>query len=218
MFIGNSEASQILRYGDFVILFFMGSILGFLIEGLWSIVRTGLWENHSALVWGPFCIIYGFGAAAMYLLSYLLRNAPLPLQFLCFAVGGSVIEYIGSFIQEWIFGSISWDYSNHFMNVNGRISLQMAIAWGILGIGFSKLLYPLLQKAFSRIEGGYTGTFCIFLSIFMLANVLVSSAAVLRWRERTNGKPAGNSVEHYIDRRFNDERMHRIYKNMRFVR
>lgn len=217
IFMGNQKIYQILQYNDLVILFFFGSILGFLIEGLWSIVRTGHWENHAALVWGPFCIIYGFGAAVMYLLSYLFGNSPLPLQFLCFAVGGSAIEYIGSFIQEWLFGSISWDYSNHFMNINGRISLQMAIAWGILGTGFSRLLYPFLQKAFSHIHGGYIGTFCFLLSIFMLANILVSSAAVLRWRERTVGKPASTSVEHYLDRRFDDERMHRIYKNMRFV-
>ena len=50
-----------LRYTTLFWLFFLGSIAGFVLEGLWRIILVGHWENHSATVWGPFCIVYGIG-------------------------------------------------------------------------------------------------------------------------------------------------------------
>ncbi|MBQ8345061.1 MAG: hypothetical protein IJY42_02210, partial [Clostridia bacterium] len=43
-------------YLDLFWLFLFGSVLGFLLEGVWSIFKRGQWDNHSATVWGPFCI------------------------------------------------------------------------------------------------------------------------------------------------------------------
>lgn len=61
---------------DYVALFWLfmaGSALGFIAEGLRCVLTDGHWENHSSTVWGPFCIIYGVGALAVYLISGLLR-------------------------------------------------------------------------------------------------------------------------------------------------
>ena len=51
---------------------------------------------------------------------------------------------------------------------------------------------------------------------FMAVNVTVSGFAVVRWAERVNGTEASGAFEEFIDERFPDERMERIYPNMDF--
>lgn len=70
-----------ISYTNLFWLFMLGSVAGFVLEGLWCILMEGHWENHSATVWGPFCIIYGIGAAAVSLLSILLKGRVLPSGF-----------------------------------------------------------------------------------------------------------------------------------------
>ena len=56
-------------YYDLFWMFVFGSVTGFLLEGVWSAWRFGAWANHSATVWGPFCIVYGAGMVAVYLVA-----------------------------------------------------------------------------------------------------------------------------------------------------
>ena len=114
---------QKLRFSTVVFLFFFGSIIGFILEGLWCILKRGHWENHSATVFGPFCVIYGFGMVAFYLLSLFTNRKNLFIQLILSGLVGSGLEYIASFFQEKLFGSTSWDYSDHAFNLGGRISL-----------------------------------------------------------------------------------------------
>ena len=117
------------NYPEMFFLFFAGSVLGFLLEGIWRVIRTGAWENHAATVWGPFCIIYGFGAAALYWISGQASDLPIWAQFLLYALIGAAVEYLGSWGQELVFGSVSWDYSDRLLNINGRICLSMTLVW-----------------------------------------------------------------------------------------
>ena len=54
------------------------------------------------------------------------------------------------------------------------------------------------------------------LAAFMAVNVVVSGFAVLRWSERLKGVEATGVFEELIDERFPNERMERIYPNMKF--
>ena len=54
------------------------------------------------------------------------------------------------------------------------------------------------------------------LCVFMAVNSLVSLAAVTRWSERVYGVEADSALEEFIDERFPDERMERVYPNMEF--
>lgn len=198
-------------------LFLFGSVIGFILEGLWCILRKGAWESHSATVVGPFCIIYGFGAVAIYLLSSVLKEKSLPVQFVLFALSGATVEYLGSLIQEHILGSRSWDYSNQFLNIGGRISLRMTLIWGILGIAFEHLLFSPLTRLFDRLDGRFWSVGCAALTVFMAADILLSAATILRWRDRlSDDPPAENAVEQYLDQKYDNEAMERIYPNMRF--
>lgn len=206
----------LLNYQTLFWLFMTGSVFGFVLEGLWSIIKVGHWERHAAVLWGPFCIIYGIGAAAAFLISEIFSGKNLPLQFgVCF-LSGAVVEYFGSFFQELCFGSVSWDYSEHFLNIGGRVSLQMALAWGILGVLFIRFLSPLLNRAFAKMNGKKSVLFCGILSIFMTLNLAATSVAVTRWQERQESIPPGNSIERAADYIYGDEKMEQLFSNMRF--
>lgn len=72
-----------IRYSTLFWLFMLGSVAGFVLEGLWCVLCKGHWEHHSATVWGPFCLIYGIGTVAVYLLSVVLKSKNLLVQSGC---------------------------------------------------------------------------------------------------------------------------------------
>ena len=45
--------------------FIIYSIVGFIIETIFGIITKGTWESRQSFLYGPFCAIYGFGAAIM---------------------------------------------------------------------------------------------------------------------------------------------------------
>jgi len=206
-----------IKYSDIFWIFFLGSILGFIIEGIWSMLKRGRWENHSATVWGPFCLVYGIGAVVIYLLASWLDGKNIFAQYLVYAIAGSTVEYLTSLFQEVAFGSKSWDYSHHTVNLGGRASFRMTLIWGSLGLAFVYLAYHPLRNMFARYEGKSNHILVLVLSIFMVANLAVSAFAVRRWADRASGIAPKNKIELFFDERFDDNRMKKIYSNMEFI-
>ena len=198
-------------------LFFIGSILGFFLEGLWSLLWDGHWINHSATVWGPFCIIYGLGGVAAYLLSVPLKDQNPLVQFFVFSLSGTVVEYLGSLFQELCFGSVSWDYSDQPFNLQGRVCLQMAVLWGLLGLAFVRLLFPWLNRFFAKRTGKGWNIACAVLSVFMAVNLLVTSLAVMRWEERLQGVARETPAAQWLDENYDNQTMEAIFSNMEFL-
>lgn len=212
---GREETQVKTDYATLFWLFMAGSVLGFIAEGLWCVLTDGHWESHSSTVWGPFCIIYGFGAVAVYLISGLLRGRGLAGQFVAFSVSGAAVEFLGSLLQELCFGSVSWDYSAHALNLGGRVSFKMALMWGVLGVAFIRLVFPALRRVLSRIQGNGARAFCVVMSMFMAVNLAVTSAAILRWRDRN--ADVGSPFVQWIDSTYDDSTMARIFPNMVFT-
>ena len=199
-------------------LFIIGSVIGFILEGIWHIIRKGSWESHSATVWGPFCIIYGIAAIVLYIAAIFLKDRNIFFQMVICAVTGSAIEYFSSLFQEVCFGSTSWNYSKQMFNIGGRISLRMTILWMLLGIIFIKLMFPVLAKLVAGTRNRRKDILCLCFSFFMGFNLFVTSAAVLRWGERID-KPnilPRSSVEAFLDEKFDNERMEKTFPNMVF--
>ena len=82
---------------------------------------------------------YGLGAMAYYIL--LLKTQDTKKVFILSFLMGGLLEFICSYLQEIIFGSVSWDYSGTFLNINGRTNFQYCIYWGIIGIVFLKIFW-----------------------------------------------------------------------------
>ncbi len=198
---------QKITYPTVFWLFIIGSIIGYFLEGIWCVLQTGTWESHPGTIWGPFCIIYGIGTVSVYLLSVVLKEKHALLQFLCFSLSGAAVEYLSSLFQEVCFGSVSWNYSQHFLNIGGRISLKMTFMWGLLGLLFIQFVYPPLERLQENLQGKFWTTACILFTAFMVINLLVTSAALVRWKNRVHKIPASSHTEQWLDETYDDERM-----------
>lgn len=195
---------------------FVGSFAGVVVEMLWCLVRNGYIESRAGLVYGPFNLLYGAGAVVLTLALYRYRNRGYLLSFLGGMIVGSVVEYVCSWGQEALFGSRSWDYSNLPFNLNGRICLLYSVFWGVLGVLWIKDLYPRMAKWILKIpnRAGKIMTWC--LTAFLVINAVVTCVAVARWSQRVQGDPPASSFWSFVDERFPDERMERIFANMEF--
>ena len=214
----DSRQERALAFPTLFGLFIAGSLAGFVMEGVWHFFRTGEWGFRVATLWGPFCIIYGAGAVAMYLMALVVEKRPPLTQFLSFALVGSGVEYLSGLFQEFAFGTVSWDYSHHPLNLGGRISVRMTFLWGIVGMCAMYLLLPLVLRSFNRLQMSRRTGLCRAAAVCMAVNLLLTSAALLRWHERVmTSTPASNRVEAWIDHSWPDERMHSRFPNMIFT-
>ena len=213
----NTRAKRLfLGYEELFWVFFLGSILGFVVEGVWHIVLVGEWVDHSATVVGPFCTVYGVGAVAAFLVARMIPRRRVGLQFVGFAIVGGAVEYFTSLFQERTFGSVSWDYSSHTLNIGGRVSAQMAILWGFLGMVFVGLIYPTLKRLLCRMHTPRWHIFCVACSVFMACNLIISASAIFRWKERAQSLPPSSKWEVYLDEVYPDARMEYVYCDMHF--
>lgn len=199
-------------------VFFIGCFGGVVVETIFCLITRGHYESRVGLVYGPFNLVYGLGALALNMLLYKYRNRSKIYAFLGGMIVGSVIEYFCSYFQELLFGSVSWDYSNMPFNLNGRICLLYSIFWGILGVLWIKEIYPRMAKWILKIPNSFGKVLTWFLLMFMLFNSIISGLSVYRWYQRVQEVPASSDFEVWIDERFPNERMEKIYANLEFVK
>ena len=53
---------------------------------------------------------------------------------------------VAGFVLDALFRARFWDYTNDFMNLNGRISIFFSFAWGIIALIFIHFIHPLVEK------------------------------------------------------------------------
>ena len=108
--------------------------------------------NGFPIIWGlPFILMYGIGGALLIWCFKPLAKKPVLLFFTCI-ISMTVFEYLTSYIYELIWKQILWDYSNNFMNFQGRICLGTTIVWGILGVLSVKVFGPFFHKIYTKIK------------------------------------------------------------------
>ena len=198
------------------LVFVFGAIVGVVVEVTWAFIRFGQYQSRQGFIYGPFNPVYGFGAVFLTLFLYRYRNRAAICSFLGAMIIGSLLEYLLSFFQEKIFGSVSWDYSAVPLNINGRICLPYAVLWGLLGVVWIKGFYPIFSYWIMKIPKRVGKSLTIILFVFMVLNTAVTLSAVSRWSERVSGIDAKNKFDDFIDLHYPDKRMEHIYPNMVF--
>lgn len=213
----NSEHfAQGLSIYKLMLLCYFGSFVGVIIETLWCLLTRGYIESRAGLVYGPFNLLYGTAAVALTVALYRFRNKSRWISFFVGMLVGSIVEYACSWGQELIFGSRSWDYSHMPFNLNGRICLLYAVFWGILSALWVKSLYPRIAKLILKIPNRAGKIFTWIFAAFFVFNAVVTVLAVFRWSQRIDLIEPSNAFWKFIDLRFPDERMGRIFANMNF--
>lgn len=196
-------------------VFVIGSIIGYLLEMIVGLVQNGHFVSKQGLIYGPFSQVYGIGLVIYYLV---IPNNKKNIEiFLISMFLGGIVEYIFSYLQETFFGTISWDYSNLLFNINGRTSLLHCIYWGIGGILFSKYIRPQIEKIDLLYPKMWFKVLTIFLAIFLLFDIIISSLACKRQEERKEGIEPKNNIEIFLDKTYTDEVLNEIYSNAKEI-
>lgn len=120
--------------------FIIFSFLGWCLEVAFGVVTLKRFVNRGFLV-GPLCPLYGVGCVLLYLLLSRYAGDPIILALASMTLC-SILEYVASYLMEKIFKTRWWDYNNMKYNINGRICLEMAVPFGILGLGVVYVLFP----------------------------------------------------------------------------
>lgn len=199
-----------------LIIGFVGSFAGVIIELLWCLANKGYIESRSGLVYGPFNLLYGAGAVLLTVCLYKFRNRGAFVSFLGGLIVGSVLEYVCSWGQEVVFGTRSWDYSHMPFNLNGRICLLYSIFWGLLGVLWIKRIYPITAKLILKIPNKWGKIVTWAMLVFIVFDACMTVGALTRWSRRTEGVEPYGVVGEFFDERFPDERMEKIFANMKF--
>lgn len=207
------------KYGFYKLfwIFLIGSFLGVVIEVLFCLVVRGHYESRVGLVYLPLNLLYGFGTLFMSLGLHWARNKNNWIIFLGGFVIGSVYEYFCSWMQQSVFGSVSWQYDALPLNLHGRINVLFSCFWGILAIVWVKLLEPLMCKWIQKIPNKLGKPLTWILIVIVALDAVLSIAAVWRWGDRLLDIPPSNSFDVYLDNHFPNERLEKIYPNMDFI-
>ena len=196
-------------------LFVIGSFIGTILETIWAFCVDGHFEMRVGMVYGPFIPVYGGGACFLTAALYKLYKLNDTLVFVISAFVGAGFEYFCSWLQEQMFGTVSWDYSDTPFNLDGRTNLMYALIWGFLGLVWVRYLYPWTAKLIEKIPKRAGAIITTFLIVFMAFNGFMSVTATARWTQRTEGVPASHSCEEYLDEKFDNEKMEFLFPGMK---
>ena len=141
------------RLINIILIFSIFAFLGALLELTYGNIANGVGIFYSKgllLLVGikiPFLPIYGFGGLILISILNALDNTKVKFLLRGFIVGVAIIifELISAGITYLLFGKYLWDYSAHFMNLNGAISLQVSILW-IISVYIITALYLRFRK------------------------------------------------------------------------
>lgn len=163
-----TENKNIRDFGYYVLLFFSLAFAGWIWE-----VSLYLFTRHAfinrGIYKGPYLPIYGAGGLLLCFLLRSLKKKPF-LVFVLSVVICSVLEYITSYLLEKRWGVRWWDYSGHFLNINGRICLLGATVFGLGGTALVCFLLPFYERLYSRISRKWRILLCIFLILLFICD------------------------------------------------
>lgn len=196
-------------------VFFISSLLGDLIETFYVRLVGGVWMSRSSVLYGTFSIVWGAGAALLTLLLHRLADKEDRYIFLGGFFLGGTYEYMCSVFTEVFFGTTFWDYSGMRFNIGGRTNLLFCFFWGILSLVWVKICYPRISRWIEKIPP-VTGKILTWVCVALMAcDMLISAMAMVRYVERSEGIPAQNAVEEFVDEQYPDGFIEWTWPNLR---
>ncbi len=146
--------------------FLVYAVIGWLYECIWCVMidENSEFFNRGFLK-GPWLPIYGF---AMLIIMFVIRKLKIKRPMLIFLTGAAistVAELIGSYFLEKILGYFLWDYSEFFMNFEGRIAVKPEVMFGLLVLGGALSVQPKMEYIQERFKDSILHN-VIFIAVF----------------------------------------------------
>ena len=103
-------------------------------------------------------------------------------------------------------------------NLGGRINLLYCSFWGVAAMVWFRLIYPLVSNCIEKIPRKIGVTVTWVLIVLMSFNVAISSMALVRYQERSTGDKPKTEVECWIDAKYDDARMQKVFPKVLMVK
>ena len=174
---GSQIEPLVIQLAYYFLLFILYSFGGWIVECIWTYFMKRKLENRGFL-FGPICPIYGVGSLICVLLIGPLHLSWL-LEFLLMVVLCDVIEYITSVVLEKIYHVRWWDYTTESkLHLNGRISIETSIGFGVGGIFILHLIQPFFSNLLSLLNLPALLITSSILFIIFVTDILLSMIAI----------------------------------------
>ncbi len=158
---------------DLIIYFYIYAFIGWILEITYAFLIHKQFVNRGFL-FGPICPIYGLGAVILILFLGPYKGKA-GKEFFYSALAFTIFEYISSYMLEAIFNIRWWDYSNDFMNLQGRVSIAYSIIWGAMGIMLIEGIHPAIEKLLNKIKKHVNINSVLIVTIIILIIDLIFS-------------------------------------------
>ena len=166
-----------------VILFALFSCAGWVYETVENMLSFGGFYLRASLML-PWCPIYGIGGLVIVAVLEPVRRrlagrvSPV-VQVVAISVGifllTAAVELIGSYVCEAVMGYVPWDYSEAWLNFQGRIAPMYTLRFVLLGLVALYGLYPLVSTWARRHPRGAMVTACAIVVLFVCDYALESA-------------------------------------------
>lgn len=163
---------------DYSLCFWIYSFLGWICESVYCSILFRKPTNRGFLS-GPVCPVYGIGALVLLLL---LGGIPknMILIFLAGAMVTTIIEYITAVLLEVVFHAKWWDYSENFLNFQGRICLLNTLMFGALSVVLIFFIQPALKEALAIPAYTIKLVVCVVIDAAFICDLTVTICSVLK--------------------------------------
>ena len=198
----------------YIIIFLIASILGLILETIFTLVSKGFWESRVGLVWGPFSPLYGFGAVFFTIALWKLRKSSPFVIFVTSALIGGALEQLTGWGMEYFMNATSWTYAHLPDAITQWIAWRFLAAWGVLGIVWCKVIMPELIYRIGTPTNRRQTTMVALLTIFFIADIIMTLACFRRANERIEGIAPANAFEQYVDIHYDDEFIANRFENL----
>lgn len=152
-----------------LLMFFIFSVVGWVWEVMLGYVTGGVLVNRGVLH-GPLLPIYGRGVILILILLKKLRKSPVA-EFLGIILLSGCMEYFVSWYLEMVYdGKRWWDYSDYWLNLNGRICMEGLILFGFGGMFVVYIAAPFLDSKMQKMNSRHLMILVVVLLIIYVGD------------------------------------------------
>ena len=176
----NKKKIEIIR--DIFIFFIVYCIIGWIFEELVFLVEDHILYNRGFL-FVPWLPIYGFGGIIITALFFKTKNKPVKIgkinirpliMYFEACIIATAVELIATYIIDFIGGNFKtlWDYSQNFMNFQGRIALIPDAKFGVIALLAIYGVQPILKKIIETKKQKMLNVFVVIIAILFAIDLI----------------------------------------------
>lgn len=156
----------------YILLFFTFAFVGWFWEASLHLANYGVFVNPGTLH-GPWIPIYAVGLLSVLVLLKPFREKTSVL-FIATVILCGVIEYGTGWYLETFKHLKWWDYTGYFLNIQGRVCLEILIIFGLGGCAVTYIFAPMLNNLYKKMKPNIKRVLCVILILFFIIDFIYS--------------------------------------------